>query len=77
MRIRKVFTILQEYWEGDNPFQAKDLLRKEREEQDQGVRRLAFTREQEATLLEDAKYKVIPLPVIALKPVCRKWSCCR
>ncbi len=66
-RIRKVFSVLNEYWEGDNPFIAKALLRREREEQDQGVRRLAFTREQEAKLLEvldDPQYTVMHKPEV-------------
>ena len=66
-RLRKVFTVLREYWDGDNPFQAKALLRREREEQEQSVRRLSFTREQEAKLLEvldDPKYKVMYKPEV-------------
>ena len=43
VRLRKIFKTLQDYCEDDNHFTLKVLLRKEREEQDTAVRRLAFT----------------------------------
>ena len=67
IRLRKIFTTLQEYREDDNPFAIKVILRKEREEQDIVVRRLAFTREQEEQIkqvLDDPKYKIINKPEI-------------
>ena len=60
-RIRKVFNVLKEYRGEDNPFQSAVLFRKEREEREQDVHRLSFTREQEQQLrdvLSDDKYKV-------------------
>ena len=53
---------MQDYREDENPFALKVLLRKEREEQDTAVRRLAFTREQEEqirTVLDDPKYRIL------------------
>ena len=61
-RIRKVFNVLKEYRGEDNPFQSAVLFRKEREEREQDVHRLSFTREQEQQLrdvLADDKYKVM------------------
>ena len=62
-RLRKIFNVLSEYRHGEeNPFSSKTLLKKPREEQDIGVRRMSFTREQEKALLEvldNPKYKVI------------------
>ena len=63
-RLRRIFSTISDYIEA-NPFTAKVLFRKEREEQELGVRRLAFTREQEQQLLEvleDAPHKVINKP---------------
>ncbi len=48
----KIFEVLREYRESDNPFNAKSLRRKEREEQEHIIRRQSFSREQEAMLLE-------------------------
>ena len=65
-RIRRVFTVLKEYYTGDNPFQSPVLYRKEREEREQDVHRLSFTREQEQQLrdvLADDQYKVMNKPV--------------
>ena len=62
VRLRKIFATLQEYREDDNPFSLKVLLRKEREEQDTAVRRIAFTREQEEqirTVLDDPQYRIL------------------
>ena len=62
VRLRKIFNTLQEYRDGDNPFDLKVLKRKEREEQGVTVRRLAFTREQEEQLreiLDDPQVKVL------------------
>ena len=66
-RIRRVFTVLKEYYTGDNPFQSPVLYRKEREEREQDVHRLSFTREQEQHLrdvLADDQYKVMNKPEI-------------
>ena len=62
VRLRKIFKTLQDYREDDNPFTLKVLLRKDREEQDTAVRRLAFTREQEEKIrevLDDSKYRIL------------------
>ena len=62
-RLRKIFNVLSEYCNGnENPFMSQTLLRKAREEQDIGVRRMSFTHEHEKKLLEvldDPKYKVM------------------
>ncbi|MST97161.1 hypothetical protein FYJ85_08905 [Victivallaceae bacterium BBE-744-WT-12] len=61
-RIRRVFHVLREYWSGSNPFHSATQLRREREEREQDVRRLSFTREQEQLLqavLDDDKYTVM------------------
>ena len=66
-RIRKVFKVLQEYCSEDNPFQPAVLYRKEREEREQDVHRLSFTREQEQQLrdvLGDDHYKVLNKPEV-------------
>lgn len=52
-RLRKVYSVLKAYWRGESPFASSTLLRKAREEQDLGIRRLSFTREQEAQLLAE------------------------
>ena len=52
-RIRKVFSVLNDYYIGDNPFRAKSLFRKPREEQNSIIRRQAFTKEEENRLLEE------------------------
>ena len=62
VRLRKIFATLQEYREDGNPFSLKVLMRKEREEQDTAVRRLAFTAEQEEQLravLDDPRFHLI------------------
>jgi integrase len=61
-QLRKIFSTLQEYRGGENPFSSPVLYRREREEQGLGVRRLAFSREQEQRLLEvlaDEEHQVI------------------
>ncbi len=66
-RIKKVFEVLTDYRSEDNPFRAKSLFRKEREEQENIVRRLSFTRDQEDALLqvlEDKQHKVMNKPEI-------------
>ncbi len=66
-RIRKVFKVLQEYCSENNPFQPPVLYRKEREEREQDVHRLSFTREQEQQLrnvLTDDHYKVLNKPEV-------------
>ncbi len=40
--LRKIFEVLKEYYEHENLFNSKNILRKPREERDQGVRRLSF-----------------------------------
>jgi len=69
-RLRKIFKVLNVYC-GDtkNPFVSSTLLRKSREEQNQGIRRLSFTREQELQLLrvlDDPKKKVMNKPEIRI-----------
>ena len=66
-RLRKIFDVLKEYREGDNPFSAKSLRRREREEQEHVPRRMSFTREQEQRILEvleDDKFKVMNKPEV-------------
>lgn len=66
-QLRRIFSTLQGYRSGENPFSSPVLYRKEREEQGLGVRRLAFSREQEQRLLEvleDDRYQVINKPEI-------------
>ena len=66
-RLRKIFEVLQEYRDGNNPFQVSSLRRKTREEQDNAIRRLSFTHEQEIqllTALEDNSKKVKNKPEI-------------
>lgn len=66
-RLRKIFEVLKEYQDGQNPFTAKSLFRKEREEQAHNIRRLSFSREQEQMLLkvlEDDIHKVMNKPEI-------------
>ncbi len=68
-RLRKIFDVLKEYREGPNPFVARSLFRKEREEQNSNIRRLSFNREQEQKLLEvleDNKHKVMHKPEIRI-----------
>ena len=50
--IKKVFDVLKDYREGENPFLSQSLRRQAREEQEHTVRRQSFTREQEVKLLE-------------------------
>jgi len=60
-RLRKIFDCLKEYYDGENPFRSKTLLRNPREEQDTIVRRQAFTKEQEQellTVLSDSIHKL-------------------
>ena len=66
-RIKKIFETLKEYRSSANPFEAKSLRRKAREEHENGSRRLSFTREQETQLLEaldDENNKVMNKPEI-------------
>ncbi|MCK4982074.1 MAG: tyrosine-type recombinase/integrase, partial [Victivallaceae bacterium] len=51
-RLKKFFEVLSDYRSDNNPFLAKSLRRKEREEQEHLVRRISFSREQEVKLLE-------------------------
>ena len=66
-RLRKIFEVLKEYREENNPFQSSSLRRRVREEQDNGVRRVSFTHEQETLLLkalDDDSRKVMNKPEI-------------
>ena len=66
-RIRKVFNVLKEYHTEENPFNSAVLYRKEREEREQDVHRLSFTREQEEQLrevLDDDRFKVMNKPEV-------------
>ena len=66
-RIRKVFNVLEEYRGEENPFNSAVLYRKEREEREQDVHRLSFTREQEEQLrevLDDDRFKVMNKPEV-------------
>lgn len=61
-RLRKIFDCLSDFYDGENPFRSKGIFRKEREEQDTVVRRLAFTQEQEQQLrdvLADSTHRVM------------------
>ena len=50
-RLRKIFECLKDYYEGENPFRSKALMRNEREERGTVVHRQAFTKEQEQKIL--------------------------
>ncbi|UDQ98328.1 site-specific integrase [Lentisphaerota bacterium WC36G] len=66
-RLIKIFNVLSDYYAGDNPFTSKTLRRKVREEQEHVVKRIAFTRSQEAdirSVLNDDKYTVLNKPEI-------------
>jgi len=66
-RLRKIFETMKEYRTFENPFSAKVLRRKAREEQGLSARRLSFTKDQEASLLkvlDDTKFKVLNKPEI-------------
>ena len=66
-RLTRIFKVLKDYRDSDNPFATKSLRRKEREEQEYIVRRVSFTREQEIELLsalEDDSKKVKNKPEI-------------
>jgi integrase len=65
-RLRKIFSTLAEFRNDENPFRTM-LFRREREEQELGVRRLAFSREHEQKIfavLADDQYQVINKPEI-------------
>ena len=51
-RLKKIFEVLDKYRTQNNPFTAKSLFRKEREERHYTVRRLSFTKEQEQEILK-------------------------
>ena len=62
MRLRRIFSTLDQFREGENPFSHRSLLRKKREEQELSVRRVAFTREEEERLreiLDDPSYHLV------------------
>ena len=66
-RLKKIFEVLKDYRDLENPFDTKSLRRKEREDQNKQLRRLSFTREQEIqllTVLEDDSRKVKNKPEI-------------
>ena len=50
-RLRKIFSCLKDYYDGENPFSSKALMRSIREETGLIVYRQAFTKEQEEQLL--------------------------
>ena len=59
-RLRLIFDCFKDYYEGNNPFRSKTLMRNEREELGNLVHRRAFTKEQEEQLLavlSDSKRK--------------------
>ena len=63
-RLRKIFECLKDYYEGENPFRSKTLMRSECEERGSIVHRQAFTREQEEQLVavlsdSDPKHKLM------------------
>ena len=63
-RLRKIFECLKDYYEGENPFRSKTLMRNEREERGTVVHRQAFTKEQEEQILSvlsdaDPKHKLM------------------
>ena len=65
-RIRKIFSVLSDFYTGSNPFRST-LFRREREEQNLGIRRQAFTRLQEQQILdvlEDEQHQVMNKPEI-------------
>ncbi|MDD4181034.1 MAG: tyrosine-type recombinase/integrase [Victivallaceae bacterium] len=53
IRLRKIFEVLKDYRNEDNPFAAPELRRKDREEQGVIVRRIAFSRDQEQAILKE------------------------
>ncbi len=60
--LRRIFASLGEFRSGENPFSAQVLFRRQREEQGMGVRRQAFSREQEQKLMDvlaDPRFHVI------------------
>lgn len=66
-RLKKIFNVLKDYRDTDNPFDAKTLKRKEREENENSIRRISFSKEEESKLLKvlsDSKYKVMNKPEI-------------
>lgn len=61
-RLKKIFEVLKEYRDIENPFIVQSLFRKNREEHDTGIRRMSFTKDEESKLLkvlDDPKYKVM------------------
>ena len=63
-RLRKIFECLKDYYEGENPFRSKTLMRSEREERGTVVHRQAFTKEQEEQIIavlsdSDPKHKLM------------------
>jgi integrase len=68
-KLKKIFEVLKDYREGDNPFGSDTLRRRAREEQDNFTPRQSFTPEQTRqllTVLEDEKYKVKNKPEIRI-----------
>ncbi len=51
LRLRKIFSTLSDYYSGNNPFASSNLRRRPREEQGTTARRLAFSKEQEDSIL--------------------------
>ena len=52
-QMRKIFKTLKDYLDGENPFASPALNRKSREDQNIGVRRTAFTKQQELQILDE------------------------
>ena len=52
LRLKKVFDVLSDYRDVENPFSSMSLRRKEREEQERQTKRISFTRKQEAAILD-------------------------
>lgn len=66
-RLKRIFKTLHEFLPGGNPFESLSLRRKPREEQNNNIRRIPFTRQQETAILkalDDPKHKVINKPEI-------------
>jgi integrase len=66
-RLTRIFKVLKDYRDSDNPFTIKSLRRKEREEQENLVHRISFSHDQEMQLLaalEDDSHKVKNKPEI-------------
>ncbi len=66
-QLRRIFSVFTDYLDKENPFAAKSLFRKPREDQDVTPKRMSFTRERELALrevLENDSFKVTNKPEI-------------